>query len=68
MTWKKEHVLKSLGKTTPSFEKWFPPPADPLTFCSEEPDDWCLSDVWCFAWIPILQYAKCGLSITSFWK
>ena len=64
---KKDNMLKLLSQTKPSCQQWFPPSDDPLTFYSEDPDDWYLSDVWCFSWLPIQQYSKCGLSIRSFW-
>ena len=42
---KKDNMLKLLSQTKPSCQQWFPPPDDPLTFCSEDPDDWCVNNV-----------------------
>jgi hypothetical protein len=36
---------------------WIPPPADPVVSSNPScPNDWYLSDVWCFVWDPFLQH------------
>ena len=53
---KKEHALKSLNKSIPSFEKKFMPLLNKLMCCSKRSEDMHASDIWCFASIPILQH------------
>ena len=38
-----------------------------MSSSSVDPDDWCLSNAWCYVWVPFYQCKTCGLdSKTAF--
>ena len=56
----KSNYIESIQNKT-TFPQWHPPPNDPVTMSSLNPDDWCLANAWSYMWDPLRQYKSCGL-------
>ena len=56
---KKEFVKKK--KKGSSYPQWHPLLCEPVILSSTDPDDWYLSNTWCYIWDPFIQYGDYGI-------